>query len=263
MKIPRRRYNKRKSVKKTRKPKISMAVKNYVNKKISSNIEDKVQTSYGLNQTINYAGAVTDPSYLSLVPTIAQGVESDQRTGNQVRLKKAVVRGYVNINTMTAFGSSIVPLYCKMWVCRRKQENFYNTIANTDWDNFFQAGQTVLGFQGNLLDTLLYPNSDYWTVYKTKICRLGPNTNLPATTAVGTALTAGFPDANSQISVPFRFDVTKELGGFLKFNDGTFRPQNKELYLVFQVVPVDGSTPITVTLNSEYNYVYEIKYEDA
>jgi len=234
-----------------------------VKKIISSQIEDKVVTTYGVNQSIAYAGTATDPAYLSLVPAIAQGDSAQGRIGNQVKLKKAVIRGFVNINTVSVFGTSIIPLYCKMWICRRKGQNFYDTINNADWDNFFQAGSTVLGFQGNLLDTMLYPNNDYWTITKTKMCMLGPNTNLPATTTVGTVLTAGFPDANSRISVPFSFDVTKELGGTLKFNDNTFRPQNKELYLVFQVVPIDGSTPAALALAPEYNYVYEVKYEDA
>lgn len=261
---PRRRRFARKGKKAATKRSYLQPKKNFVRavKRIISNIaEDKVVTTYGLNNQIAYAGSITDPTYISLLPAIVQGVEADQRTGNQCRLKSSIIRGYVNLNSLSAFSTSCVPLYCKMWVCRRKAQNFYDTINSADWDNFFQAGQTVLGLQGNMLDTLLYPNNDYWTVTKTKTFILAPNSNLPATTAVGTALTQ-YPTSQGAISVPFKFDVTKELGGTLKFNDNTFRPQNKELYLVFQVVPMDGSTPATLGLSAEFQYVLEHKFED-
>jgi len=230
---------------------------------ISSQIEDKLNTTYASNQAIVYAGTITDPTYISLVPAIQQGDDSATRIGNEVRIKKAVIRGFVNLNTVSAFATSIIPLYCKMWVCRRKAQNFYDTVSTNDWDNFFQAGSTALGFQGNLLDTMLSVNTEVWTLYKTKQFMLAPNTQIPATTPTGTALTSPFPTTNGRISVPFYFDVTKQMGGLLKFNDATFRPQNKELYLVFQVVPVDGSTPASLGLSAEHHYVYEVKYEDA
>lgn len=234
-----------------------------VKKVISSQIENKQSVTYALNQQINYAGTVTDPAYISLVPALQQGTSNGQRVGNQVRVKKAIIRGYVNINTTSAFGTSIIPLYCKMWICRRKAQNFYDTITGTDWDEFFQVGTTSVGFQGNLADLMFFTNSDVWSTYQTKTCLLGPNINLPATTPTGTLLPSGFSSAKCDISVPFRFDVSKHLKGAMRFNDGSFRPQNKELYLVFQVVPMDGSAPATLALSPEYNYVYEFEYEDA
>ena len=230
-----------------------------VKKIIHSQLENKVSTGYNANQSIAYAGSVTDPTRLILVPAITQGAGVNQRIGNTVRVVKAMVRGFVNLKPYAAVGNQqLVPLYVKMWLCRRVDTNLTQASAptTTDYAQFFQQGNSVLPFQSNMLDMLLFTNKDYWTVFKTKTIQLGTLTNPSGSNST---LLAG----NSNVSVPFSFDLTKHLG-LLKFNDNnaSYLPTNKELFLVFQCVPADGST-LGALDATEYHYTVEYQYEDA
>ena len=226
---------------------------------IHSQIENKVQSGYAANQSIAYAGSVTDPTRIILTPALTQGTGANNRIGNQVRVMKANCRGYVNLKPYNVnYNDSKCPIYVKMWLCRRVDTNLTISSAptTTDYAQFFQSGNTALPFQSNMLDMMLYSNKDYWTVFKTHTIQLGTLTNPSASAAT---LLAG----NSQVSAPFYFDLTKHLG-LLKFNDNnaSYLPTNKELFLVMQAIPADGSSPATFDA-VEFHYCVEYQYEDA
>ena len=230
-----------------------------VKKVIHSQLENKVVTGYAVNQSIAYAGSVTDPTRIILTPAILQGSGVSNRIGNQVRVMRAVARGYVNLKPYNSLSNTTqVPIYVKMWLCRRVSTNLTISSApvTTDYANFFQQGNSTLPFQSNMLDMLLYTNKDYWTVFSSKTIQLGTLTNPSASNST---LLAGA----SQVSQPFYFDLTKHLG-LLKFNDNnaSYLPTNKELFLVFQAVPADGST-LAVLDAVEFHYTVEYQYEDA
>ena len=226
-----------------------------VKKIIHSQMENKCSSGYAANQTIAYAGSVTDPTRLILTPAITQGAGVNQRIGNMVRITKATVRGYVNLKPYNSLSNpQNAPTYVKMWLCRRQTTNLTISSApvTTDYANFFQQGNSVLPFQSNMLDMLLFPNKDYWNVFATKTFQLSnlisSNTLMPS---------------SSSVSRYFQFDLTKHLG-LLKFNDNnaSYLPTNKELFLVFQIVPADGST-LAVLDAAEYHYGVEYQFEDA
>ena len=230
-----------------------------VKKIIHSQLENKVVSGYAVNQSIAYAGSVTDPTRLTLVPAIQQGTGSNNRIGNQVRVVKAFVRGFVNLKPYSSLTNlTQCPIYVKMWLCRRVDTNLTITgfPGTTDFSNFFQQGNSTLPFQSNMLDMLLFTNKDYWTVFKTKTIQLGTLTNPSASNST---LLAG----NSQVSAPFYFDLTKHLG-LLKFNDNnaSYVPTNKELFLIFQAVQADGAST-TLLDCAEYHYTVQYDYEDA
>lgn len=264
MKTTLRRYRKgvKKAVKSARKTRVATATKQYVKRVIHAQIEKKQITNYSANQPIAFAGSVTLPSYITLHPAINQSPTVNGRTGNKVNVTSGMVRGFVNLNSTSAFSSSITPINVKMWLCRRRGENATNTLTAADFSNFFQAGSTSLGFQSNVMDMLFKPNNDVWQVFATKTCILSPLTNLPATTAVGTALPVILPTGQGKVQVPFYFNIGKHLGKLI-FNDSNNQPQNTELYLVFQAVNIDGTAPASLTLQPEFNMVSECLYEDA
>ena len=259
---PRRRYGrkaapKRRYAKKSSKKGSSFAAR--VKKIIHRQLENKVVTGYAVNQSIAYAGSITDPTRIILTPAILQGFGVSNRIGNQVRVMRAVARGFVNLKPYNATSNTTqCPIYVKMWLCRRVDTNLTISSApvTTDYANFFQQGNSVLPFQSNMLDMLLYTNKDYWTVFKTKTIQLGTLTNPSASNST---LLAG----NSNVSVPFYFDLTKHLG-LLKFNDNnaSYLPTNKELFLVMQCCPADGST-LGALDACEFHYTVQYEYEDA
>lgn len=222
-------------------------------KRVIHNVaENKIQNDYAVNRTIVTATG-TSPTYLNLTISPSQGVTSQQRTGNQIRVVKAAVKGFVNVLPYNALTNPLpTSIYVKMWLCRRKNFQANNLPNTTDFNNFFQAGSTSLGFQGNMLDMTLRNNLEYWTILGSKTVQL-TNFFCNGTTGV-TSLGQSGPN-----SVPFSFDIAKHLG-MCRFNDTTTFPQNKELYLVFQSVNADGSA--TAVNSAEYHFTTEWQYED-
>jgi len=244
-KYPRRVYKKKTSLVKT------------IKRVIHQQAENKVLTSYAANQALNYAGSVTLPSYIQLTPSPLTGTSVQARIGNQIRVVKGIVSGYVNVLPYSATANyQPSPIYIKMWLCKRKAFNqgASGTPTITDFNNFFQVGSTSLGFQSNMLDMTFRTNQDYWTVYSSKTIQLQ---NCGYFAQQSNAIMA----SNAAVSHPFSFSFAKHLG-MCRFNDNTTFPENKELFLVFQPVYADGSSSLTALSLAEIHYTVEWQYED-
>lgn len=249
---------KNKKVKIKLKPKVSKVIKTYVKKTLAKNTENKIWTQYGINNAISSAVTPNYPTGFNLVPILSAGGASNQRLGNNIRIKKAMVRGHVNLLPYDSVtNTKVAPAYIKMWICRSKVVNtnaLTNTTINAD---FFQGNGAELGFQGTLLDTLLTPNNDTWTVFKTKTVHLGL---VRETTTMGTNVVIYALD-NERFSASFSFDYTKYLKKKLFYIDGGTICQNYNLFLVFQCVYQDGST--SAVTSGEYHQVTRVEFEDA
>lgn len=241
---------------------VSSTVKSYVKKMIHKQIENK-QTGFSeTNVNLNYAGSITSPTYLNLIPNISQGLSEGNRIGDEITVVKATVRGFVNLlpyNSTT--NAQIAPVKVKMWLCRRKNgtNNLGGVLVppvSATWGNFFQVANVSSGFTGGMLDMLKYPNNEAFTIFATKTIELANNApNL------GLGNTAGIYPTSGKVSAPFSFSFAKHLGK-LKFNDSVNVPTNKEIFLVFQTVYADGSIPLVGTF-CEVHSVCEMEFEDA
>lgn len=253
-KAPRKRYARRKAA--TTRKTVSPSLKKYIKRTIHRNMENKFLTTYAANQGLTIGGSAQVPYFISLPPCPTQSVNVQGRVGNEITVVKSQIRGYVNILPYNATTNPLLsPFYVKMWVCSRKKTNQLITgqPVIADFNNFFQAGATSLGFQSNILDTLFYNNKDYWNIYATKTLRLEFQSSIAGTNAVLSP--SGYTTQH------FSFNLEKHLGR-LKFNDSSVQPVNKELYLVFQTVSADG-TSTTLGPTCEMHYVMEHQYEDA
>lgn len=227
-----------------------------VKKVLHSQIENKVITYPVANQTLSYAGPITNPYYANLtcIPTLGTNVQ--QRIGNQINVVKGQIKGFVRLLPYVAVSNPLnAPTYIKMWLCKRKSYNvgIGGLPGTTDFSNFFQSGSTSLGFQSSMIDMLLDVNKDYWSVLATKTIQLY---SYSSGAAAGTLLVPG----NASVSLPFSFSFGKHLG-MEKFNDNTTYPVNKELFLVFQTVMADDTTPAGPYC--KVDYVVQWEYEDA
>ena len=229
-----------------------------VKKVLHSNVETKIINSMGNQQTLAYAGSVTNPTFFRLLPGPSQGVAQGQRIGNEIRVTKASINGFLYLKSYNAISNNQnFPIYVKMWLCRRKATNIVITgdPSTTDFSRFFQDGSSSLGFQSNMLDMVLQPNKDYWTVYATKTVQLSNSLFFAGGT---TAVTP----SNGNTCVPFYFNLTKHLG-LCKYADNVANiPINKELFLVHQICTADGQTLGALdAVRSTFQTQYE--YEDA
>ena len=240
--------------KRTGKAKVSKTVKRYVKKQISANIENKCFVYYGANTNINTAGASLDCANLYLLPLLSQGTGQANRIGNQIKIKKAVVKGYVNIIPYNATTNPLTaPVMVKMWLVSHRKSMTFATGATS---NFFETGNSSTGFQGNMLDMVLTVNKEAWLVHKTKTFKIGAGSN----TTTGPISSNAYFD-NSPMNKPFSFNFGKYIKAKLRYDDTGTTPTNKNMYLFIQAVYSDGSS--NAVTPAEYHYDVRIDYEDA
>jgi len=235
---------------------VSNAVKTYVKRAIDQNVENKLWIRYASNETIRTAGA-TDPEFINLVPYPSQGTTQYTRIGNKIKVKKAFIKGFVNLKPYSSLTNPLVgPLYVKMWLCRYKSLNTSDIALTSCSTDFFEALSGSTGFQGNMLDMSLTNNKDNWIVYKTKTFELG-------TTSVSTFLNtnSGNWNDNSRMTKPFYFSYGKHLRKQLQFEASGNPPTNTNLFLISQAVYADGTA--TAVEAAEYHYTLRVEYEDA
>jgi len=231
-------------------------VKTYVKRTIHNNIENKVWIDYGVNQSITTANTTT-PTFENLILTPAVGTQQNQRIGNTLKIRSAVIRGHVNLLPYSLDNTSVAPQYIKMWIARSKRINTNDLAATTCSSTFFETGSGTTGFQGNMLDMELSNNKDEWTILQTRTIKVG----------VGSNNTTNYPVANvhaydnSPFSAPFYFNYAKHLKKKLSYLDADVICKNSNLFLIFQPVYASGAaTGLTV---AEYHFNTRIEYEDA
>lgn len=234
--------------------------KQKVNRIISSQVEKKLYVVYAANNAITTAAA-TNPFSVNLMPTLTQGVTQESRIGQQIKIKSAIIKGFVNILPYNAVSNPLsTPVMIKLWVISSKLVNT-STIASTNIaTSFFEVGSDTVGFQGNLLDMTFPVNADMFTVHRTKRFEIG-STYASSTGPVGTG---GYYD-NSKMILPFSFNYGKYFKTQLKYNDDSSflngnLPTNRNCWLVAQAVYCDGSSSAITC--AEFHYTLKIEYTD-
>lgn len=239
-----------------RKTKVSKPIKTYVKRMISRKTEEKNWVAQGLNVSILTQANVT-PTNVSLLPTPAQGTGDSDRIGNEIIVKKASIRGFVNLSPYDAATNpnAFSPVWVKMWIVSAKNINtntFSNTLAAT---SFFRSNNTSINFQATIRDQLYPVNNDLFTVHKTKSFKLGlGSTSTPANPA-------SYFD-NSPMSHPFVFDLSKYVTKLMYDENNTFAT-NKNLFLVITASRCDGGTSSSTNPLCEYHYLIDYEYQDA
>ena len=250
-----RRYAKKRAVRRTaRKPRTARtSITKIVKSVLSRQAENKVWVDYGVNQSI-VCSSTSVPAYKNLLPLLSYGTGVSARIGNEIRIKSGYIRGHVNILPYDAAvqTSNILPLYVKMWVISSRQINTQLLTATNIASNFFEIGGASGGFQGNMLDIDFSPNKDSWIIHYTKTCKLGAGS-----TSSNVNATSYFD--NSPFSMPFQFNFGKKFT-VLKYDETVTNCSNKNLFIVFQVVPANGNTGAFNL--AEYHYTTRVEYED-
>ena len=229
-------------------------LKKYVQRAISKRTENKKYVAYAANNSIFTAGPTSAPSGINLLPVIAQGLGQAGRLGNEISIRKAVLK--IRFNPKPNTNVSPLPLILKCWLCSYKIENA-SALALADYSNFFDTGNSSIGFQNNTLDLVLPVNTDEWTLYKTWEIKLGVS-----------GVSAGYTSAanvfdNSPFSDGFVIDYADKLKSALKYDDSVNTCTNRNMFLIIQAVAADGSGPAEGLAIAEYHYTLNISYEDA
>ena len=250
-----------------RKPRVSsvpLAIKQYVNRAIHVDQENKTMT-------VNYAGlfgnSTANPSLYSypITPytgylTIPQGVGQNQRIGNEIKIRKVFLRyvlrpqGYnVDNNPFPA------PCQIDMYLGRTRICPGDQPIA-ADFNNLFQSGSASLAPVGSLNDLVSNPNTDYFTIKKRWSHKLG-YANYQGTGAINA--NQYFANNDFKLNVVKKLDITKLCPKTLKFNDTLNTVQGPGLFFWYQAVNAGGGVNGSTVLPAHITFWIDIQYEDA
>lgn len=253
----------KKSTKKvTRKPKRvinKQSFKKKVQNILMGQVEHKKYVIVGVNNSITTAAGGGTPAALNLMPSLALGTNQEARVGEQVKITKARVHGFVNLLPTSASNPNPLPVKLRMWIVSSKLTNVTSLGSTNVGTGFFEVGSGTSGFSGDMADMMLPVNKQAWTKYNEKTVNLG----LGAASTL--SLAASYYD-NSSFSVPFSFEYGQHFKKPLRFSDdasslnGNF-PYDRNCWLLFQAVSADGQ-PTAGWSTCEYHYMVDIDYTD-
>jgi len=234
--------------KRSRKPKVSSAVQNYVKSQIHVNTENKTAQLIQLNQSI---APLTGYSQ-NLIPQAAQGLTQQNRIGNEIRIVKGIIRGYVNLLPYNAVSNPLCIQRVRIMLLAMKDDNSSTLSTSGIW----QYGNTSLDLQANIGDCLYAINKDKFVKYYDKTCILASPSQSSLTNG-----TSGQYFSNDKFQIPFYIDWGKHVKSKLKYNDATSVCTNRNMFLWITSVNADGTS--TAVTPAECHTFYDVAFEDS
>jgi len=242
---------------------------------VSRNIENKRTVTYA-NQTAvcsMVSGSSTKDWYLQKdwnvkLFTMPQGVTQATRTGNQIKLKRWIIKGQVTpkdtdaptpmVDSLTNTYNGYVNLYFG-----RLMDNGEISTALTA---LLQNGASSVAPNGNQSQIFQSVNKDSYKIYYHRCIKIGMANSFGAVAA---------PNNEFHLVKSFGFDITKFIlkNAVIKYNDSDNDPNNamiRQLALFATWTPCIGDMPATNTnLSANLSTYYTIsiqsyaEYEDA
>lgn len=262
------------------KKRVSRAVKKYVKATISSHTENKelfeVLTNLPFGAVINYQGGVLNRPYIKpMVPQVQRGSANHQRIGNQIRVKKCFLRGFMNMlypgeqQPITAGRSIYDTVWVRYCIVRFKRE-IGATIENNDLDRFFKedlsAGNQEGGFFGDMRDIVRPINKEEFHVYMEKktLLRLGIYDTYTNDANGNLVISSRSTNTGSGFSKPFMASATKNLKRVIQFTDtNDTTPTNRQLFFMCWCAHPDSDGPPGFAGNlAELHFTHTFIFED-
>jgi len=263
-KVAKKRVVRRKVTKKSATRKVPVAVKKYVKRALDNRIEDKegaVTGSIGFWQqtTVSIISSYAN----SLIPSVAFGNTVSTRIGNEITVKKYMLKGYLYLNSSGLSAQNpYVPgqYHVRIFIGRLKRD--FSTPLTSDYNVLLRTGAATLPFDSSsLLSLCRTVNRETWTIYYDKIHKIG--TAGPANTGVTFNTDSGIANNDFSMTKAINIDCTKMIRKKLKFLDNNLLPTNTGLYIFGAVVNSLGSDNSLSSPPVILDYDIELKYEDA
>lgn len=254
VKYAKRSYKKRPTMKKVVKKAVGQAKKKMFAKSVKQVInrmsETKNAGNYGGVQAVEaYNSALTPPQstiidLTSPLDTIAQGTGQGDRIGNKIKLTKFNVKGYISFNSTGTLAGASIPVYIKMIIFKQKLND-----GNPDMSRLLHNGNTDIAPTNTLRDMIIPINTDYYTVFATRIFKLG------------TSAIAGLQNNDYHLTRFFNVSLLKHCKS-VTYSDTLVTPQNKKFYCGFLAGYADGtSVPVSTNL-ANFNFETLINFKD-
>lgn len=243
---------------------ISLAIKKYVKTAISKDVENKSVQINGGNSFGSYLESPEFNAY-PMCPytgywTISQGVGAGNRVGNQIKPKR-VMLNYVLRPLPYDSLTNPNPLPCQILLYLGYVKNTPSTLPiGTDFNYFFQSGNSSVSPVGNLRDTVSVINKDYWTIKKKWSHKIG----YAGYTGTGSIAGNQFNVNNDfKLNVVKKINITKFVPNTLIFNDTQQSTNTKNLFFMYEAVSATGNTLGVQFLTANIEFWVDFEYEDA
>lgn len=249
-----------------RKGRSAASVKAIVRKEIARNIENKTFQYLGTAHDILPSNSVSyDTNIIPCYPSagylaINQGSGQGQRSANLIKIKKLKIdgiifpRAYDPVSNLTP-----CPVHIKVWFFYDKEEP--NAIsAPAAAADFFQFGNTAIGFQNELFDHTMPVNTDRYRVLTSRILKVGFSSYL----GTGAQPQQGnFANNDYKLNARLRVDLTKYCVKRCNFRDNNANPTTRGIYMMAQAVYANGNPMTAGTIPARMEYMLTVDYEDA
>jgi len=264
----RRNYSKKRVTKKRvagkRKSSVSVGVKKYVKSQIHKEIENKCQQINGGGAFGNVAGSSTLNMYPMLPYTgymqISQGLRQNERTGNEIRIRKVMLNYVLKPNAYDAIYNNVLqPVEIDLFLGYVKRTPGELPIA-ADVTQLFQNGSSTTPPLGTLRDLISVINTDYWHISKRWRHKLGFAEYYGTGTQVASQ---SFTNNDFKLNVVNKIDITKFCNKTCKFNDATNTNQGKNLFFFYQAVAANGAAFSGYQIPAQMDFWVDFTYEDA
>lgn len=266
----RRIYKKKRSTKKfvrggRKSSAVSSAVKTYVNRTIHRQIENK---NVQFNDASNVGNITAQPT-LSCTPltpytgllNITQGVGSANRTGNEVKTRKVMLKYVIFPRAYNVTDNNTLrPCYLQLFLGYVKNSSGITPIAS-DFTQLYNYNNTVNPVLGQLFDLNQTINSDYWCIKKYWTHKIGFSTALNS--SGGSPTNAYLANNDFPMSVVKKLDITKFYPKTLKFNDVSTTISGPGLFFFWQCIAADGTTLASSQLPIVFEWQLNLEFEDA
>jgi len=251
------------------KPKQTFAQK--VNQIIARNVENKLTTSYTNTSPICTIPASGTLQWFLLKDwntklfTISQGAAEQQRIGNQIKLKRWVIKGMIHPTSTGGVSTNIVNTqqgFVDIYFGRLVTNGELTTALTALYDN----GNTSVAPIGAMSQIFMKLNKDEYKVYYHKRFKVAPSISQGGQQTL----------SNNDFALvkTFGFDVTKYIckNASIKFNDADNDANNamiRQLAMWATWTPAYGDMATTAAVEFSRTHFYNItiqsyaEYEDA
>lgn len=228
--------------------KVPNAVKSYVDRAISRNVETKKITYdsnlTSFNNTISGAGDL-----LNIYPTISQGDTSYQRQGKSIKIKKLVIRGHLLWEGTGSTGLQKIGVRQMIIKSKRSPNREASNVAN-DLPYLLEAGGgSYQSFNGEVGDLHSPIYKSYFAAARDRKLYMYQQG-------------ASADDLSRSVKF-FTIDLKQARNKVVHYNTESGSPINFGWWMALGWVALDGTMAATSVTNLKCEYVVEMTYEDA
>jgi len=195
--------------------------------------------------------------------SITEGTDEDSRIGTKIKIKSIRLKVNVWPNAYDAINNPTpTPFYLKFWIFSVKYSSQLSDVQSVISSGFLNNGSSSGGITGNLNDMTAPVNTNYVTLKKTFIRKLGMN-------EVGTggiASTGFYANNDFHMTSFLNIDVSRYCRKNISFNDNSGTASTAATWMYVEAIPFNNNTSAANGIGNQpgqYSMTMSTYYTDS